>query len=126
MIDPEEIAKLKEYFDKLIKVINSQAVLSLGSTKFVDKQKIDDVLCCIDINLPKKLVEFNKKYGAVDSNIKSFKIYQEMINNIKIKPIIGKSNYAVRYNEVQVLIDRLGRSFSSDLKYIQDHYPDFN
>ncbi|MBQ7126917.1 hypothetical protein IJO12_07515 [bacterium] len=126
MIDPEEIAKLKEYFDKLIKVINSQAVLSLGSTKFVDKQKIDDVLCCIDINFPKKLVEFNKKYGAVDSNIKSFKIYQEMINNIKIKPIIGKSNYAVRYNEVQVLIDRLGRSFSSDLKYIQDHYPDFN
>lgn len=126
MIDPEEIAKLKEYFDKLIKVINSQAVLSLGSTKFVDKQKIDDVLCCIDINFPKKLVEFNKKYGAVDSNIKSFKIYQEMINNIKIKPIIGKSNYAVRYNEVQVLIDKLGRSFSSDLKYIQDHYPDFN
>ena len=126
MIDPEEIAKLKEYFDNLIKVINSQAVLSLGSTKFVDKQKIDDVLCCIDINFPKKLVEFNKKYGAVDSNIKSFKIYQEMINNIKIKPIIGKSNYAVRYNEVQVLIDRLGRSFNSDLKYIQDHYPDFN
>ena len=126
MIDPEEIAKLKEYFDKLIKVINSQAVLSLGSTKFVDKQKIDDVLCCIDINFPKKLVEFNKKYGAVDSNIKSFKIYQEMINNIKIKPIIGKSNYAVRYNEVQVLIDRLGRSFNSDLKYIRDHYPDFN
>lgn len=126
MINDEELFKLKEYFDKLLKTINSQAVFTLGNVKYVNKQKLDDILCCIDINFPKELMRFQKKYGNTNSNIKSFKIYQQIINNIKIKPLIGKANYAVRFEEVKILIDKIGRTFSSDMKYIQEHYPNFD
>ena len=119
----ENIVNLKMYFDKLIKTIETQASFKFGNKHIVDKQRIDDILCCIDANFPKILKLYKKHHGSTDKNIKSFKEYDRLIANIKIKPILGNNSYSINYKETVQIASNLGITLSSDVKYIEKSYP---
>ncbi|MCQ2738923.1 MAG: hypothetical protein MJ237_01705 [bacterium] len=123
MSENSELGKLDEYFVKLKKTLNSQAVFSLGDKRYVNKQRIDDILCCIDASFPKKLKTFKSRFDRADANVKSYDIYQNLINNIRIKPLFGKDNYSINYTKAIKLIDDLEESINNDLIYIEKFYP---
>lgn len=121
-----ETANLKMYFDKLVKTIETQSSFKFGDMYLVDKQRIDDILCCIDANFPHILKAYHKKYGDIDKAIKSFNHYNSLIENIKIKPPLGNNSYLINYNKVIEIIAILGNSFASDIKYINENYSNLN
>ena len=66
-----DIASIKDYLKKIQKIINFEAVLTLGSHKLVKKTRIDDVMCCVLATLPesyKKVIKTKKdmqRYNSV-------------------------------------------------------------
>ena len=118
-------ADLLKYLNKLVKTIETQASFSLGSKKTVNKTRIDDILCCIDVNFPKILKRFQQEYGK-DQHVRSFNVYEQLIANIKIKPLFGKDSYMVNYDEVVKLIPVLKQSIEADINYIQRTYTNLN
>mgnify|MGYP003571322105 CR=1 FL=1 len=111
------------YLNKLIKTIETQSTLEFGNIKIIDQTRVDDILCCIDINFPEILKKYQKAYGK-DRNVKSFDLYQKLINNIKIKPPLTKSKYAVNYSEAFELVKLLKYYFVQDVTYVCKTYPD--
>ena len=118
-------ADLLKYLNKLVKTIETQASFSVGSQKTVNKTRIDDILCCIDVNFPKILKRFQQEYGK-DQHVRSFNVYEQLIANIKIKPLFGKDSYMVNYDEVVKLIPVLKQSIEADINYIQRTYTNLN
>lgn len=119
-----ETEELKMYFNKLLKTIETQAAFKLGNKYLLDKQRIDDILCCIDANFPAILKNYRKKYNNLDKNIQSYKSYDSLIANIKIKPPLGNNSYFINYNEVVMLIKGFDSHLSNDIKYLKENYPD--
>ena len=85
---------LDMYLKKLIKTIETQSSFSFGNKRFVNKTRIDDILCCIDVNFPNLLKIFRQEYGK-DKSVRSFSLYEQLIANIKNKPPFGKDSYMV-------------------------------
>ena len=123
MAEDNSLFNLHQYFAKLKKEIEENAGFKLGNKSFVDKQRTDDILCCIDVNFPEKLKKFREKFGDFDKNIRCFRMYQELINNIKIKPPLGNSSYAVNRSESLELIDRVEKCIIRDAKHLEENYP---
>ena len=114
--------ELKMYLNKLVKTIETQSSFEFGNKRIVNKTRIDDILCCIDANIPEELKLF-KKHGQSDKHIKSFNIYNSLIANIRIKPIMGDSSYAINYKEVVELAKIINVTFQQDVEYIRKTYP---
>ena len=115
---------LKNLFNKLVKTIETQASFTFGNKRIVDKQRIDDILCNIDIEFPEILRRYRNKHGNTDKNIQSFKTYEKLIANIKIKPLFGKNSYSINYKEVVQLVATIGSNFAHDIKYLEEFYPE--
>lgn len=113
---------LMQYLNKLVKTIETQSSFEFGNVRILEQNRIDDILCCIDINFPKLLHKFKKAY-AKDTAVQSFNIYRKLISNLKVKPPLTKNKYAVNYAEVVALVDDLKHSFVEDIAYICKKYP---
>lgn len=111
------------YLNKLVKTIETQASFEFGNVRILDQTRIDDILCCIDINFPAILNKYLKAYGR-DRNVKSFDVYKKLISNIKIKPPLTKNSYAVNYKEVVELVKLLQGSLVQDVTYVCKTYPE--
>ena len=48
----EDVVAVKDYFKKLQRAVNEEAEFTFFSFKFVKKNRIDDLLCCILALLP--------------------------------------------------------------------------
>lgn len=112
---------LEMYFNKLIKTIETQASFSFGNKKIVNKTRIDDILCCIDVNFPEILKHYLKEYGT-DKHVHCFRLYEQLISNIKINVPLSKDNYAVNYNEVLNIVPLLKETINADVMYVKKTY----
>ncbi len=110
------------YLDKLVKTIATQSNFTFCGIYVISQNRVDDILCCIDINFPKVLKIFKKEHGF-DRNIHSLQIFDKLIKNIKIKLPFIKTNYFVNYSEVVKLVNLLKQSFPEDVSYIKKSYP---
>lgn len=111
------------YLNKLVKTIEEDASFEFGNIKIVNQRRIDDILCCIDINIPEVLQRYRKEHGN-DRNISSFTLYKSLISNIKRRLPFAKSSYVVKYREVVELVRQLQRRFVTDASYIARTYPE--
>lgn len=118
----ENLMELHKYFDKLYKTIKSQAIFSLGRLKLIDQQRIDDILCCIDVNMPKIFKTYKNKIGS-DGKLKHFLTYNNLMSVIKAKPPFIKSNYLINFEKAGDLIKKLETEITNDLKYLERNYP---
>ena len=113
------------YLDKLVKTIETQADFKFGGIYVISQNRVDDILCCIDINFPKILKTFKKEQDE-DKNVSSLHLYDKLIANIKIKLPFVKANYFVNYGEVSNIVRLLKQSFPADVAYINKSYPNLN
>ena len=110
------------YLNKLVKTVETQSSFSFGNVYIISQNRIDDILCCIDVNFPQLLKTYAKEFG-IHRNIKSFEIYEKLIASIKIKPPFCKTVYAMSFDKVSRYVDELKQSFVDDIKYIKKTYP---
>ncbi len=115
--------EFKTYFSKLVKTVETQSLFTFGNIMIVDKQRIDDILCCIDIAFPALLKKF-KQHGGKDRNVVVYKLYDSLIRNIKINPFFIKSLYAVNFDEVSRLSKDIVQSVDQEETYIAKSYPE--
>ena len=110
------------YLDKLVKTLSTQSNFTFCGIYVINQTRIDDILCCIDINYPKILKTF-KKEQEEDKNVHSIKLYENLIKNIRIKLPFVRANYFVNYGEVVNIVKLLKQSFPADVAYITKSYP---
>ena len=111
------------YINKLINTVETQATFRIGNIRILEQNRIDDILCCIDVNFPEALKRFHEERGN-DVRIRSFKAYKNLIAHIKVKPPFSKSSYLINYKNMMELVKILQGNIISDMKYISRVYPD--
>ena len=91
----DKIEDIKQYLNKLLKVVKGKGEFSLFGKKLIKKEKIDDILCCLLAVFPdnyKKMVK-QKQGGKVRLN--SIILYNALFDAIKGKFILNNSVYMV-------------------------------
>ena len=120
----EKIRNLRDYYDKLAKILRNEASFKMFGKAIFDKRRIDDAMCCIDANFPREFKSFKNHSKNMNGMIETFKLYNMLVANIKNKPPIGNSSYMVRINEALRILEKLKFVAASDLNYIKENYPE--
>lgn len=116
MLNPQESAiELKKYLKKLQNLLSRDAIFSLGDTKIMDKNKIDDILCCVDACWPKDYLDYVKSHPK---KLQSNTYYIKLLGAIKNRFLFFTTVYAVRHRETIALIGALVKSLDSDINFI--------
>lgn len=117
MLNPQEqYITLRNFLKKLLKVIREEASFTLINTKIVDKNRVDDVLCCIEGSIPKDYIAYTNRQGA--RSLKSQKLYEQLLEAIKNRFLFSTSWYAVKYKEAEQIINSLIVAYDNDIRFI--------
>lgn len=114
----EKIENIKKYIKKLNTIILNNTTFSLFSKRFVNKQRIDDIICCIEANWPQELKNTNVSYNT---ELSSLKIYKNFLTCITKKTFISNLLYNINYNEFLKQSSILLQSIDSDAKSIKNN-----
>ena len=119
----QQMETLMNYFDKLSKYLKTNGSIGIGNRKLYDKKKIDDILCCVEANIPVVFKKYADTYGNSNINIKTFKLQEQLIEYIRVKPPIGASSYLVNMTGALTTINKLKTAIPSDYIYILSNFP---
>lgn len=112
----ENISELQKYLRKLKNIIETEASFSFGDTKIVDKKKIDDVLCCVEANIPNMYKAYLKKGGP--RKLSSNNCYLQLLVAIKNKFFLSTNVYKVDAVDSIGCINVLLKTWASDIRYV--------
>ncbi len=115
----ESIIELRKHLKKLSNVINNNSSFTFLKVKIVDKNRIDDVLCCIEASFPdeyKKLLRQKKSSG-----LKSIALYHSLRASIQRKFIFSSESYCVRYKDAQSIIAGFTVILEQDIRYLYNN-----
>lgn len=115
----ETCLTIKNYLKKLLQIINNGATFTFFKTKLIERNKLDDVLCCIEASFPEEYYHYIKNKGG--TNIICNRKYKELLRTIRNKSLLSSSCYSVKYNEAISLINTISMSLEKDFKYIQNN-----
>jgi hypothetical protein len=107
------IEEIKKYLKKLNIIIDNNSSFSFGSYRFVNKQRIDNIICCIESNWPEMLKKTSKYYKKGLDSEKFFKIF---LNTITNKTFISSSLYLIKYDVFIEQSAHLIKTINYDLK----------
>ena len=110
-----EIAELTNYFRKLQRVVHFDATFNFAGRAFVQKNKIDDLWCCILASLPdsyKKLMRSNEA-----KKIKSIICYNNLFQALKNKCWFSSDMYMVNIEQTNKLISSIIATIEQDIEY---------
>ncbi len=117
MLNPDEAAiELKKYLKKLKYIIENDADFTLIKTKIINKKKLDDVLCCIEVSFPEDYRAFVEKNGK--RRLKSSSYHAQIHEAIKNKFLFSTNVYSVRIKDVMMAIDGLFKTIDTDIRFI--------
>ena len=117
MLNPQEASvALKGYFKKLVKIINEEASFTFSKTKVINKQRIDDILCCIEGSFPAEYKQYAQR--GMGKKLKSYDYYNQLMYAIKNKFFFSTSSYSVRYSEALGLINNITASIDRDINFV--------
>ena len=110
----EKIVELKKYFKKILIIINNETVFTLIKTKFVNKNRIDDIICCIEGTFPEEYKHFLKK----GKQLKSSTYYTQLLKVVRTPFWLNQSLYSVKHEEVEYYITAILSSIESDIRFV--------
>ena len=114
----EKIITLRKYLKKLLQIINNDAVFTLINTKLINKNKVDDILCCIEGSFP----EFYKDFVKTGTKqLKSYNHYKNLLFAIRNHFWLNTSLYSVHYKEAEQCIAAVLSSLESDIRYVYNN-----
>ncbi len=115
----ESIIELRKHLRKLSNVINNNASFTLFKVKVVDKNRIDDVLCCIEASFPDEYKKILKQKQA--GRYKSVSLYHSLKASIQRKFIFSSESYLIRHKDAQSLIAGFSVILEQDIKFLYNN-----
>ena len=115
-----DVTEIINYFNKLNKIINYEADFTLIDIKFVKKNKIDDILCCILKLLPDSYKRIMKQKEGKKLN--SVLAYDMLFSAIKNKFIFNSDVYLVRFKDVTKYVKIIASTLERDIEYVEKNY----
>ena len=117
MINPrEKTVDFQKYLKKLRFIIEREALFTFMDLKIVDKQKIDDVWCCLQASWPNELKDYVVKVGK--KNVKSQVYYDQLYKAVKNKFFFSSTCYKVDVHNAISAITSLATSIERDMQFI--------
>lgn len=107
------INDIKKYLQKLNILISNNSSFIIGKYRFINKNRVDDIICCMEASWPKEikgLAQYEK-----EKNIESFKIYKNFLNIITNKTFISSNHYLINYSLFNNRYNILIKSLNKDL-----------
>ena len=113
----DEAIAIKNYLKKIQRTIMYDAEFVFFSKRFVKREKIDDLMCCILAKLPEKFKKCmkdgqSKRYGSVVTLV--------LLKASLTKPSwFNKDLYVIEINQVQKLLTTLASGIQRDLNLME-------
>ncbi len=125
MFEEEKVlTSINNYLQKLVLIINGKASFGIFGFKFIKKNRVDDILCCIEATLPSEYKDTVKRLGSRD--FKGYNCYLELLESFKKYKSPSSEHYMIKYNIVLRQITVLKPSIKTDLKKVsQDNINKF-
>lgn len=90
------VNEIKKYLKKLNSLISDNSSFIFGSYRFVNKKRVDDIICCIEASWPKELKDIAQY--RFEKELNSLKIYKGILENVTNKTFISSDHYLINYN----------------------------
>lgn len=117
-ISPETITELKKYFNKLNTLIKNNASFTFFSLALINKQKCDDIFCCIEAIMPKEYKNYTKNQGKI--KLISANSYKLLTNHIRKKKLFSsKTKYQIDRTYTINLIKEIIVTIEQDIRYVE-------
>ncbi len=117
MFNPDEtVDEINKYLNKLSQTIHTNASFTLINVKIHDKQRIDDILCCIEGCFPKEYKKYLLKKGF--GSLKSHADYIKILKAIKNRFLFSSSCYAIKFKHIDNLIGAMRFDLRNDMRIL--------
>ena len=117
-ISPETIIELKKYFNKLNTLVKNNASFKFFSLTLINKQKCDDIFCCIESIMPKEYKNYTKNQGK--KKLTSAKSYKSLTDHIRKKKLFSsKTSYQIDSAYTIKLIGEIIVTIEQDIRYVE-------
>lgn len=115
----DSITEIKKYLNKLKMAVNSQALFfNMGNWHLVKKNKIDDLICCIEANIPQKIRANINKINKID--LGSIETFKHLKNILTKKFILNNNLYSINSNITNSYIQHIINNIENDIKHIEN------
>ena len=115
MFDEEKtLENINNYLKKLTLIINNNASFTILGFKFISKNRVDDIFCCIEGTFPKEYRDTIRRLGT--HSFKGYNCYLELLNSFKRYKSLSSDHYMVKYNIALRQITVLKSSLRADFK----------
>lgn len=112
----ESTIEIKKYLNKLMQIIEKEAVFNLFKSKIFDKKRIDDIMCCVEASWPE---DYKKYIANFDTRrIKSLIYYKKLMLAVKNRFLFSTNCYAIKQKDALDAIYMLSRAIDTDMKFI--------
>lgn len=113
-----DIEALKDYLNKLQKIINFEATFSFSHYKLVKKTRIDDIMCCIYATLPDSYKRMLKTKQDIQK-YNSVLCYGLLTKLLSKKFFLDKNLCIVNVTDINKLINGIVVSVEKDIHSIE-------
>lgn len=113
----DKIEEIKQYFQKLQRIVKGKGEFALFGRKLIKKEKIDDILCCLLAVLPDKY-KHEIKFGKEKLN--SIICYKAMFKSLKGNFPLSKSVYLVHAKKASDSISAILKCIEADIKHVEN------
>lgn len=112
----ESISDVTKFLKKLTFAIQNESKFTFLNYKIVDKNRVDDIICCLEASMPseyKKLIKLpsHKTYKSVD-------MYASLKKLLFRKFMFSSSSYFIDYGLAQSHIHSLIKIMEADIRRI--------
>ena len=108
--------EIKKYLRKLLRLIEREAVFSLFKTKFIDKNRADDIICCVEASIPKYYKDYVRKTGG--KKLKSHGLWLQTLGMVKNKFSLAPSLYSIKVGPTMQVINDMINTIDSDIAFL--------
>lgn len=118
------VIELKQHLKKLQSIISNGSGFKLFGVKILDKNKIDDTLCCIEVTIPKEYKKYliqGVKASVKNIKLESVPLYHSIKNNIQRKYIFSSLKYAVKYDNALSAIQAYINLVEGDIRRVYEN-----
>lgn len=115
----ESIENIKNYLKKLLRIIEYDTKFSFGNCRFVDKTKIDDIICCIDASFPANYKKWLKYATPRErKKITSDIAYTKLKNIAQNKIFFNNNYYSTNIIQVRECVNTISANIEHDFSYV--------
>lgn len=116
----EKIIELKKYFKKIQSTIDRETVFTLFNNKIVNKNPIDDILCCIEASFPDSYKKYVRQQNKTEKKIETPQLYAILKSKIQNKFAFSNSHYSIKFKDIPGIIISIINAIDIDMRVIEE------